>query len=122
AIAMLEKFAPIWELTPGKSRRVMPKRGSGSVLSLTSAATTVVGTLTARHPLGENCCVEMTSPFASTLADVCSVQPSCKASFVSSVRFAGVGFWARGDKNGKNWTRANKVTASRLPEFIVLPG
>src|ERR1700680_1602184 len=99
----------------------MPKRGSGSVLSFTSAATTVVGTLTACHPLVENSGVEMTSPLASTLADVCSVHPSCRASFVSSVRLACVGFWARRDETGKNWTRTNRVTASRLAEFIVLP-
>ena len=42
-------------------------------------ATTVVGTLTPYHPLVWNLGVEIISPFASTLHEDCSVQPSLSA-------------------------------------------
>jgi len=66
-MAILEKFPPMGYVTPGNWRRFMAKNGSGSVLSLTSAATTVVGTLALCHPWGAKPVVERTSPLALDL-------------------------------------------------------
>src|ERR1700731_3764903 len=98
----------------------MPNRGSGRVLFSTKAATTVVGTVTSCHPLGENCRLEMTSPLASTLAEVCRDQPSRRASFESGERLEWGGFWARRDETKKIGARTKKTVASRLPVFIML--
>jgi hypothetical protein len=111
----------------------MPKRGSGKVLSLTSAATTVVGTVTSCHPLGENCGVEMTSPLASTLAEVCRDQPWRRVSLPPAARsnasvlpwtLAGMAgcvlSWAKSDEARRNRARTTKMTAICLPEFMVL--
>src|ERR1700685_191734 len=54
----------------------MPGKGSGRVLSFTSAATTVVGTVISCQSLAENSGVEMTSPETSTLLEDCRSQPS----------------------------------------------
>ena len=100
----------------------MPKRGSGKVLSLTSAATTVVGTVAWCHPLGANCAVEMTSPLASTLAEVCSDQPSLATDSLRRLASSGPGFEQKG-RDQKEWGQnlsSERVFASRLPEFIVL--
>src|ERR1700733_7425343 len=99
---------------PAYSRRVMPNNGSGKVLSLTRAATTVVGTVASCHPLGENCGVDITSPLASTLADVCSVQPSC------SINLSDDFSWAKREEARRNWTRTTVTTSHRLPEFMTL--
>src|ERR1700687_1694 len=79
-IGMLEKFAPMGYVTPGKVRRFVPKNGSGYTLCLTRAATTVVGTVTAYQSLGWKAGVETVSPFASTLQEDCRFQPSRRES------------------------------------------
>src|SRR6266567_3772643 len=100
----------------------MPNRGSGKVLSFTSAATTVVGTVAACHPLGTNRALEMTSPLASTLADVCRDHPSRSASLVSMARFIGAACWATTVETRKNWLRLRmmSVISNRLLTFMLL--
>src|SRR5579864_9340787 len=105
---------------PGYWRRFVPKRGSGKVLSFTSAATTVVGTVASCQPLGTNFGVEMISPLAFTLVEVCSVQPSCRGSVASGAALAGGVVWASRDESRKTWIRIKRGRASRLPEFMVL--
>ena len=78
-----EKFMPIGYVTPGMERRFMPKAGSGYTFCFTRAATTVVGTVTAYHPVGWKRGVESTSPRCCTLAEDCSVHPSRKESLDS---------------------------------------
>src|ERR1700719_713200 len=97
----------------------MPNRGSGRVLFPTNAATTVVGTVTSCHPLGENCGVQMTSPLASTLAEVCRDQPSRNAIFVSEACVWLV-FWARSSVTRRNWAERKSMTARRWLKFMVL--
>src|SRR5580704_12653349 len=80
AIGRLTKVCPMGYVIPGSLRRFMPKYGSGRCLALTSAATTVVGTVTAYQPCGRNLSVETTSPGESTLYSDCSVQPSLRTS------------------------------------------
>src|SRR6202045_2412775 len=67
----------------------MLKKGSGSVLSSTSAATTVVGTVAWCQPLGTNFAVEMASPLASTFREVCNLQPSRSGSLFGPALPAG---------------------------------
>src|SRR5580700_12098915 len=90
-MGMLEKFPPMGYVTPGSWRRLVAKNGSGRVLSLTSAATTVVGTVAMCHPLGTNVGLEMVSPLASTLAEVCRNQWSRRASLAAGA--AGLEAW-----------------------------
>src|SRR5450755_5163282 len=58
----------------------MPKKGSGSSLLFTCAATTVVGTSAWIQSLALNDGLEMASPVAVTFAEDCSDHPSCKGS------------------------------------------
>src|SRR5208282_2072971 len=90
-MAMLEKFPPIGYVTPANCRRFIAKNGSGRVLSFTSAATTVAGTVTLCQPSGAKFMLEMTSPLASTLTEDWSLQSSRRASF--SV-FCPEAFWS----------------------------
>src|SRR5579864_7686921 len=100
----------------------MAKKGSGRILSFTSAATTVVGTVTSCHPLGTNCVVEITSPLASTLAEVCRVQPERRASLFSAgfLVAASVFCCAETKEIKRNETRTNEIAAHSLPLLIVL--
>src|SRR5437868_58561 len=75
-IAILEKFAPIGYVTPGRDRRFIPKNGSGYTFCFTNAANTVVGTLAAYQSFGWNAGVERVSPFSATLHEDCRRQPS----------------------------------------------
>src|SRR4051812_4341140 len=102
----------------------MPGKGSGRVLSFTKAATTVLGMVAVCQPFGANVGVEMTSPLASTLAEVCSAQPSCSISLVSPVGFiaglAGAFCWAGSKELKKICARRKKEKNSGLPDFMVL--
>src|SRR5665811_1324889 len=98
----------------------MPKRGSAKVLSFTSAATTVVGTVASCHPLGTNCAVEMTSPLASTLAEVCRDQPAPRVTLASAACFICAVSWAKRNEARRNWVRTKREIASRLLEFMTL--
>src|SRR5215813_11822294 len=100
----------------------MAKNGSGKVLSFTSAATTVVGTVTSCHPFGANPGVEMASPLASTLAEVCRVQPEFRVSLFSAGWVAGAAVFCCAERNGtkRNEARTKEIPAHRLPLLIVL--
>jgi len=97
----------------------MPKSGSGRVLSFTNAATTVVGTVASCHPLATNCGVEMTSPLASTLAEVCRDQPSRSGSLASGSGFAVDVSWPRREEASTD-ANTKRERASRMREFMVL--
>ena len=114
------KIARRWDSSCRRnSRRFMPKNGSGRALSFTSAATTVVGTVASCHPLGENCGVEMTSPLASTLAEVCSVQPSCRTRRFSGEDFESADCASRGSVM-KSCARKKNGKTRRMREVMVL--
>src|SRR5207244_2568181 len=68
-----------------------------------------------------NCGVEMTSPLASTLADVCSAQPSRRAKLASVAGFFVAGVWPkRRDEIKRAWRRMKTLIAARLPVFMAL--
>src|SRR5580658_10084546 len=109
----------------------MAKNGSGRVLSFTRAATTVVGTVASCHPLGTKAAVEMISPLASTLAEDCRVQCSCRTSLLGrpawALGFRGVSA-ARRECAPRNTTISNRAAtrvgkAGRLSfsEFMLSP-
>src|ERR1700733_2208270 len=128
-MAMLEKFPPMGYVRPENWRRFMAKNGSGRVLSLTSAATTVVGTVASCHPWGTKAGVEIISPLPSTLAEDCNVQCSRRASLSGGAGVPGLDvgvFAARTDCALRNETSnksANRCLgkARRAVEFILLP-
>ena len=66
---------------PGIERRFSPKYGSGNVPSATRAATTVDGTVAACQPSARNAGTEMCSPFALSLHEDWSSQPSRRKIF-----------------------------------------
>src|SRR5579872_3653381 len=103
----------------------MPEKGSGRVLSLMSAETTVVGTVTSCHPFVAKLAEEMASPLASTLADVWRVQPSRRASLPSEAAllaaFAGALSCAK-TKEERSRAGRKTVTARRWNRVMVLLG
>src|ERR1039458_4356807 len=107
-MARLEKFPPMGYVTPGNWRRFMAKNGSGRVLSCTSAATTVVGTVAMCHPLGMKAAVETISPLASTLVEDCSVQWS-RSSSLSACGFGADGLDAEGSAARRNCEPRNEI-------------
>src|SRR5208282_2206239 len=62
----------------------MPKKGSGNVLSFTSAATTVVGTVALCQPFGEKSSAEIVAPLASTFVEDCRDHESRRRSLSAS--------------------------------------
>src|SRR5450432_3465912 len=58
----------------------IPKKGSGSSLLFTCAATTVVGTSACIQSLALNSGLEIASPVAVTFAVDCNAHPSCNGS------------------------------------------
>src|ERR1700745_816191 len=104
----------------------IPGKGSGSDLSLTRAATTVLGMAAVCHPLGTNAGVEITSPLASTFAEVCKVQPSRSISLLSAAGFSAVAAaaavfcWAARNELNRNCVRRKTVRDRGLPGFMGL--
>src|SRR6202167_1198533 len=129
---MREKLPPTGYVTPANWRRFMAKNGSGRVLSFTSAATTVVGTVASCHPCGTKAEVAMVSPLASILVEDCSVQWSRRTN-LSACGFEPAGLeamWsaprtrceARNDITNKcARRRLGKAGRDSLANFMLLP-
>src|SRR5258708_3640422 len=116
-------------VTPANWRRFMAKNGSGRVLSLTRAATTVVGTVTSCQLLGMKPREAMTSPLATTLAEVCIVQWSRRNScppeaFGVFALDAGVSAARRicepRNEMQRNCANRGIMNVKRLPDFMWL--
>src|SRR5574337_112031 len=88
----------------------MPKSGSGKTLCATSAATTVVGTVTGYQSLGWNFGVEIRSPVSGTLAEDCRLQPLRSGSTVSAAERAG------------DWAKAKEQQASHVSRTRLIIG
>src|SRR5579862_5170101 len=103
---------------PGNSRRFIAKNGSGKVLSLINAATTVVGTVALCQPFGEKPSAEIVAPFASTFAEDCRLHESRRRS-LSGPEFrwpVEVPFAANSKCEPKN-RKANKRTNRDLRRY-----
>src|SRR5581483_3352617 len=105
---------------PGNFRRFIPNSGSGYTFCFTSAATTVVGTLTEYHPVGTNFDVEISSPSFSTLHEDCNDQPSRSVMVFSPRDDLASGFGAGcATRNCENSSRT--TAASVVQCFFMVP-
>src|SRR5581483_5916402 len=84
------------------------------IFCFTSAATTVVGTLTVYHPLGENCGVEISSPAFSTLQEDCRVHPSRRVNTGSGDVAEVVCAWANVIRG-----KGKRTSVSRTQFFVI---
>src|SRR5207237_6582648 len=84
------KFAPIGYVTPGNSRKLIPKNGSRKTPSSTSEPTTVDGTVARYQSVGRYVGEEIAAPSTPTFADDWMSQPVCNiiGSCATAVRAA----------------------------------